>query len=173
MVHLSHPYMTTGKTMALTIQSFVGKVTSLLFNMSMGFSRQRYWSGLPFPSPVVHFSILASRTQWIVWKVKHYYLLIRTSWNVQNFKITVGQRQTLQVGGEVNFLIGMGWLLILITSWMNLRGIRPTEGCHSQKVTYCRILFLRRWNGEKDDSKLIGASLATDGTIICRDLYIR
>ena len=33
MVQLSHPYMTTGKTIALTIQTFVGKVTSLLFNM--------------------------------------------------------------------------------------------------------------------------------------------
>ena len=32
-VHLSHPYMTTGKTIALTRQTFVGKVTSLLFNM--------------------------------------------------------------------------------------------------------------------------------------------
>ena len=29
----SHPYMTTGKTIALTIQTFVGKVMSLLFNM--------------------------------------------------------------------------------------------------------------------------------------------
>ena len=74
---LSHPYMTTGKTIALTRRAFVGKVISLLFNMlspwmkllspvwlfvtpwtiahqappSMGFSRQEYWSGLPFPSP--------------------------------------------------------------------------------------------------------------------------
>ena len=32
MVQLSHPYMTTGKTIALTIQTFVGKVMSLLFN---------------------------------------------------------------------------------------------------------------------------------------------
>ena len=32
MVQLSHLYMTTGKTIALTIQSFVGKVMSLLFN---------------------------------------------------------------------------------------------------------------------------------------------
>ena len=31
-VQLSHPYMTTGKTIALTIQTFVGKVMSLLFN---------------------------------------------------------------------------------------------------------------------------------------------
>ena len=32
-VQLSHPYITTGKTIALTRRSFVGKVMSLLFNM--------------------------------------------------------------------------------------------------------------------------------------------
>ena len=32
MVQLSNPYMTTGKTIALTIRTFVGKVMSLLFN---------------------------------------------------------------------------------------------------------------------------------------------
>ena len=32
-VQLSHPYMTTGKTIALTRQIFVGKIMSLLFNM--------------------------------------------------------------------------------------------------------------------------------------------
>ena len=32
-VQLSHPYMTTGKTIALTRQTFVDKVMSLLFNM--------------------------------------------------------------------------------------------------------------------------------------------
>ena len=101
-VQLSHPHMTTGKTIALTRRTFVGKVMSLLFNMlsrlvitflprserlliswlhqyrliviiiplcsvcptlcnprgllparlflSMEFSRQEYWSGLPFSS---------------------------------------------------------------------------------------------------------------------------
>jgi len=33
MVHLSHTYMTTGKTIALTRQTFFGKIMSLLFNM--------------------------------------------------------------------------------------------------------------------------------------------
>ena len=33
MIRLSHPYMTTGKTVVLTKQNFVGKVMSLLFNM--------------------------------------------------------------------------------------------------------------------------------------------
>ena len=32
-VQLSHPFMTTGKTIVLTRWTFVGKVTSLLFNM--------------------------------------------------------------------------------------------------------------------------------------------
>ena len=34
-VQLSHPYMTTGKTIALTRWTFVGKVMSLLFNQPM------------------------------------------------------------------------------------------------------------------------------------------
>src|SRR5574340_494333 len=32
-VQISHPYMTTGKTIALTTRTFVGKVMALLFNM--------------------------------------------------------------------------------------------------------------------------------------------
>ena len=38
MVQLSHQYMTTRKTKALTRQTFVGKVMSLLFNMLSKFS---------------------------------------------------------------------------------------------------------------------------------------
>ena len=79
MVQLSHPYMTTGKTIALTGGTFVGKVISLLFNMLSaaaakllqscltlcdpvdssppgspipGSLKQEYWSGLQFPSPM-------------------------------------------------------------------------------------------------------------------------
>ena len=37
MVQLSYMYMTTRKTIALTIQTFVGKVMSLLFNMLFRF----------------------------------------------------------------------------------------------------------------------------------------
>ena len=39
MVQLSHPYMTVGKTLALTIQTFVDKVMSLLFNKLSRFVR--------------------------------------------------------------------------------------------------------------------------------------
>ena len=44
-VQLSHPYMTTGKTIALIRQTFVSKVTSLLFNMlckSLGWALIQY-----------------------------------------------------------------------------------------------------------------------------------
>ena len=37
-VQLSHPYMTTGKNIALTRQTFVGKVICMLFNMLFGWS---------------------------------------------------------------------------------------------------------------------------------------
>ena len=52
MVQLSHPYMTTGKTIALTRWTFVGKVMSLLFNM---LSRGEYelFITSPFP-PQLH-----------------------------------------------------------------------------------------------------------------------
>ena len=60
MVQLSHPYMTTGKTIALTRQAFVGKVMSLLFNMlsrlvitSLPRSKHLLISWLPSPSAVI------------------------------------------------------------------------------------------------------------------------
>ena len=37
-VQLSHPYITTGKTIALTRQTFVGKVMSLLLSHYLGWS---------------------------------------------------------------------------------------------------------------------------------------
>ena len=59
-VQLSHPYMTTGKTIALTRQTFVGKVTSLLFNMLAKLviaflprSKCLLISWLQSPSPVI------------------------------------------------------------------------------------------------------------------------
>ena len=45
MVQLSHPYMTTGKIIALSIWTFVGKVMSLLFNTLSRFS-QLFFQGV-------------------------------------------------------------------------------------------------------------------------------
>ena len=60
MVQLSHPYMTTGKTIALTICTFVSKVISLLFNMLFRFviaflsrSKRLLISWLQSPSAVI------------------------------------------------------------------------------------------------------------------------
>ena len=51
MVQLSYSYVTTGKTVALTIQAFVEKVMSLLFNMlSRFFLPFLLFPSLPFPS---------------------------------------------------------------------------------------------------------------------------
>ena len=59
-VQLSHPYMTTGKTIALTRWTFVGKVMSLLFNMLSRFvitflprSKHVLISWLQSPSAVI------------------------------------------------------------------------------------------------------------------------
>ena len=50
LVQLSHRHMTTGKTIALTILTFVGKVMSLLFNtLSRLVYRRRQWH----PTPVL------------------------------------------------------------------------------------------------------------------------
>ena len=47
-VQLSHPYMTTGKTVALTRLAFVGKVISLLFNMlSITMNKASGGDGIP------------------------------------------------------------------------------------------------------------------------------
>ena len=121
-VQLSHPYMAAGKTIALTRQTFVGKVMSLLpspvtsttghcfhfvsvssfflelflhsspvaywaptdlgcssfnvlsfclFILFMGFSRQEYWSGLPFPSPVDHVLSELSTMTHLSWVALH------------------------------------------------------------------------------------------------------
>ena len=51
MVQLSHLYMTTGKTIALTRQIFVSKVMSLLFNMLSRFVRRRQWHPTPILLP--------------------------------------------------------------------------------------------------------------------------
>ena len=60
MVQLSHPYMSIGKTIALSIRDFVGKVTSLLFNVLSRFviaflprSKHLLTSWLQSPSVVI------------------------------------------------------------------------------------------------------------------------
>ena len=51
MVQLSYPYMTTGKTIALTRWAFVGKVVSLLFNKLSRFAMEPHSSTLAWKIP--------------------------------------------------------------------------------------------------------------------------
>ena len=62
MVQLTHPYMTTGKTIALTVWTFISKVMSLVFNTLSRFvisflsrSKDLLISWLQSPSAVIFF----------------------------------------------------------------------------------------------------------------------
>ena len=66
-VQLSHPYMTTGKTIALTRWTFVGKLMSLLFNTlsrALGPSR-RSWGSLAKENHIISFRALHSITAFV------------------------------------------------------------------------------------------------------------
>ena len=67
-VQLSHPYMTTGKAIALTRQTFVGKVMSLLFNklsrLFMTFLRMVEWERLKISSRKLDISKEHFMQQW-------------------------------------------------------------------------------------------------------------
>ena len=74
-VQLSHPYMTTGKTIALTGQTFVGRVMSLLFNMlsrlvitSLPRSKHFLISWLQSSSAVIRFLQMTSSELVCFWK---------------------------------------------------------------------------------------------------------
>jgi len=82
-VQLSHPYMTTGKTIGLTRQTFVGKVMSLPCLTQWNYepchvgtpkTDGSWWRVLTKRGPLEkgmanHFSTLALRIPWTVWKV--------------------------------------------------------------------------------------------------------
>ena len=51
--------------------SFSGVISFHLFILFMGFSRQEYWSGLPFPSPVDHVLLELSTMTHLSWVALH------------------------------------------------------------------------------------------------------
>ena len=82
-VQLSHPYVTTGKTTALTRWTFVGKVMSLLFNMSLSLSRlviTYFWSDESCPDASLigrckcTCGMIHPRKKWYPWPSNHTYL---------------------------------------------------------------------------------------------------
>ena len=83
-VQLSHPYMTTGKTIALTRRTFVGKVMSLLFNM---LPHKAPWKDLPRPKPTVSFQSFSNKIFFSITTVRH---------------ILVGKLLLLQLDSPIN-----------------------------------------------------------------------
>ena len=77
MVQLSHPNMTTGKTIALTRWTFVSKIMSLLFNMLSRFVIL-FFQG----SSVFLISWLQSPSAVILWKSLSCVRLLETPWTI-------------------------------------------------------------------------------------------
>ena len=65
-VQPSHPYMTTGKTIALTKRNFVGKVMSLLFNMLSAAAAAKLLQSCPTLCDSIDGSLLGSSVPWIL-----------------------------------------------------------------------------------------------------------
>ena len=67
-IQVSHPYMTTGKTIALTRRTFVGKVMSLLFNMLsrfvIAFLPKNIWGCFPLRLTRISFRTDYCSNQW-------------------------------------------------------------------------------------------------------------
>ena len=93
-VQLSHPYMTTGKAIALTRQTFVGKVMSLLFNMmcsayrlnKQGDNRQ---SGCT-PFSILNQSVVPYRVPFAVSQFNK--MAFGFQWGFQIFQYLIGQQ---------------------------------------------------------------------------------
>ena len=94
-VHLSHPYMTTGKTTALARWTFVGKVISLLFNILcrlviafLPWSKHLLISWLQSPSAVVlEPKIIKFVTVSIVYNDKMFVLFMSLSFDLMNLLV--------------------------------------------------------------------------------------
>ena len=93
MVQLPHPYMTTGKTIALTRRTFAGKVMSLLFSMLSRFviaflprSKHLWISWMQSPSAVIFNSVQSLSHVWLFatpWIAAHQpSLSITNSWSL-------------------------------------------------------------------------------------------
>ena len=92
MVQLSHPYMTTGKTIALARRTFVGKVTSLLFYMLSGLviaflPRSLLISWLQSPSAVI---LKPKKIKSVPWSPLFPHLFVMKWWNQMLWSLFFG-----------------------------------------------------------------------------------
>ena len=105
MVQLSHSYMTTGKTIALTRWTFVGKVMSLLFNMLSSF----VIAFLP-RSKCLNFMAAVTIQQWF-WSPRKWNLTVSTSPEI----IIVNILSLLTDLAEIHHLSSIYEFFILLT----------------------------------------------------------
>ena len=77
-VQLSHPYMTTGKTIALTRWTFVGKVMSLFFNMQKGTCTSMFIAALLTIAKTSKQTKRSSTDKWVEMSYTHTHTHTRT-----------------------------------------------------------------------------------------------
>ena len=146
MIQLSHPYMTTGKTITLTRQTFVSKVMSLLFNMLSSFviaflprSKHLLISWRQSPSalirePKIHTKIFTS-------------MIIAAHYNFQNLDET---KMSPSVGERINQLCtSRQWNIISVLNRNRLSSHEKTW-----KKPKCILLSVRS-QSEKDTYYMI------------------
>ena len=128
-VQLSHPYMTTGKTIALTRQTFVDKVISLLFNMLSRLvitffprSKRLLISWLQSPSAVI----------WEPKKIKSHTVSVVSPTICHEVMGPDAMILVFWMYGEVNYLIMKNW----IRSTLAKRQERQSAHC---TCSFCRI----------------------------------
>ena len=138
---LSHPYMTTGKTIALTIWTFVGKVMSLLFNMLSRMviaflprSKRLLFSWLQSPSAV----ILEPK------KVKSLTISIVSlsiCHEVMGLKLNIQKTKIMASGSTTSWLINKG-KMETVTDFIFLGSKITADGDYSHEIK--RHLLLGR-----------------------------
>ena len=96
-VPLSHPYMTTGKTITLTRWTFVDKVMSLLFNMLSHYLHQ---------IPSLHICRDPEKSPWIIYCGIYYIYLKQNEFPI-SFNVNLGRL------AGVHCFNSVGWIIIL------------------------------------------------------------
>ena len=100
--------------------------------LSMGFSSQEYWSGLPLPSPVHHIGCL--NYPHFLWPIfKQQCLLLSSHWTIARPHSLKLDRDTTCVKGLLSLLVSLRWII-------SVDKITIREDVHSSQVLnhwYC------------------------------------
>ena len=152
MVQFSHPHMTTGKTIALTRQTFVGKVMSLLFDML---------------SRLVKAFILRSKLLLISWLQSPSAVILEPPKNKVSVSI-VSPSICLEVIGP-DAMIFVFWMVsfkpafslssfthIKVKSWLKLKGLWEMNICENA-MQAVNVRHLKDTSMERVTTDILGA----------------